>query len=153
VAVEEIFLSLEGINGGIASGKFRDQVQVQSASWGVTHAGSPAGAAPHVVVDDVIITKSIDRSSPELALYCAEGKNIPKATLSFIKGASSDKAKVYLKWVMTDTLVSGYEINDHGGGDTIPTERISLNFTKIEYAYTPGAGSSIIVVIAPEPLG
>jgi type VI secretion system secreted protein Hcp len=153
VAVEEIFLSLEGINGGIGSGKYRDQIQVDSVAWGLSRAGSPAGAAPQLVVDDIVVTKSIDRSSPLIAQRCAVGRSIPTATFTFIKGVSSEKSKVYLKYKLTDSLITSYEINDHGGGNTIPTERISLNFAKIEYEYTPGSGSTINVVIAPEPLG
>jgi type VI secretion system secreted protein Hcp len=153
VAIEEIFLSLDGINGGIASGKYRDQIKVSSVSWGVSRESSAVGAAPSVTVDDVIVTKTIDKSSPLILKYCAQGKSIPSATFTFIKGDSSDKAKAYLKYKLTDAFISGYAINDHGGGDTIPEERLSLNFAKIEYEFTPGSGSSIIVVVTPEPLG
>jgi type VI secretion system secreted protein Hcp len=149
---ETIYLKLDGINGSVTSDKWRDQILVSSFSWGVSNNGSPAGAAPRAVVDDIIITKTIDLSSARVMQNCSVGKTIPTGTLSFFKSIGSQKAqKEYLKITLTDVFVASYEISDPGGADTVPTERISLNFAKIEYEYIPQSGSPIKIGVTPLP--
>ena len=52
-------------------------------------------------------------------------------------GASRDKAE-YLVFTMGDCLISSYQTGGSGGGgEEVPTESISLNFSKIKTEYTP----------------
>ena len=36
---------------------------------------------------------------------------------------------------MSDVLVSSFQLGGHGAGDVVPTDQISLNFTKVEVEY------------------
>ena len=74
----------------------------------------------------------MNKSSPVLALSCATGKHIIKATL-FVRKAGEDPQDYY-KVIMEDVLVSSYQSGGSGGGD-LPSDQFSLNYAKIEFDY------------------
>jgi type VI secretion system secreted protein Hcp len=75
------------------------------------------------------------KASPKLFLACATGAHIPKATLTCRKAGG--KQEEYLKVVFTDLLVSSYQTGGSAHGDVVPTDQISLNYSKIEWEYKP----------------
>jgi type VI secretion system secreted protein Hcp len=79
--------------------------------------------------------KTIDKSSPILMQSTAEGKHFPKATLT-VRKSGGDQVE-YIKYTLTDVMVSSYGTQGDAGGT--PTDSFSLNFAKIEFAYSPQA--------------
>jgi len=73
-----------------------------------------------------------NKASPKLMLACATGEHIKKGKLTARK-AGKDQQE-YFVIDMSDVLVSSYQT---GGseGQNLPTEQISLNFSKIEFDY------------------
>ncbi len=41
----------------------------------------------------------------------------------------------FLLYTFSDILVSSYQTGGSGGGDVVPVEQISLNYTKVEIEY------------------
>ena len=39
--------------------------------------------------------------------------------------------------VLQNTLISSYNVSGHGGGDSRPTESLSINFTNITFEMSP----------------
>jgi len=74
-------------------------------------------------------------SSPKLFLACATGQHIPSAVLH-IRKAGGDQ-QTFVEWKFTDILISSYQTGGQEGGDPLPTDRVSFNFTKIEMEYKP----------------
>jgi type VI secretion system secreted protein Hcp len=69
-------------------------------------------------------------------LLCQEDVTTTKGVdvkIEFVRTGNNNKAETYLKFTLTNTVLSGYSISS--GGDR-PTETISLNFTKFEYDYS-----------------
>ena len=138
MAAVDYFLKIDGIKGESKDDKHKDEIDLESWSWGETNAGTHAagggGGAGKVQMQDFHFTMKINKSTPELFLACATGKHIKEATLTCRK-AGTDQQE-YLKIKFSDLLVSSFQT---GGstGDVVPTEQISLNFSKIEYEYKP----------------
>jgi type VI secretion system secreted protein Hcp len=67
-----------------------------------------------------------------LLLKEALGGKAVEAKIELTQTDNSGKHVSYLKYILTNTLISGYSISS--GGDR-PSESISLNFTKIDSVY------------------
>ena len=66
-------------------------------------------------------------------LACATGEHIKKAVLTARKAGKEQQE--YLKVTLSDLLVSSYQTGGSGHGDVVPTDQVSLNFSKIEVVY------------------
>jgi type VI secretion system secreted protein Hcp len=132
----DMFLKIEGIKGEAQDSKHKDEIDVLAWSWGMsqsgtTHTGSGAGAGK-VNVQDISITKWLDNASPNLMLYCCNGKHIKEMKLTVRK--AGEKPLDYLKITMENGLVSSVSTGGSGGEDRL-TENISLNFQKVHVQY------------------
>ena len=131
----DAFLKLDGIKGESLDAKHKDEIDIESFSFGVTQAGTHGtgggGGAGKVSVQDIHLTKVVDKSSPELLLACCNGKHVKEALFTVRK--AGENPLEYLKIKLTDILVSGVQAT--GTGDEVLTEQVSLNFAKIQYQY------------------
>ena len=131
----DMFLKLDGIKGESQDASHKDEIHVESFSWGMSQTGTMAtgggGGAGKVSVHDISITKVVDKSTPELMLSCATGKHIKEALLTVRK--AGEKPLEYLKIKLTDILISG--IADSGQGGELIQESIKLNFSKFQVQY------------------
>jgi type VI secretion system secreted protein Hcp len=64
----------------------------------------------------------------------ATGNHIKKADITFRKAGKKEGQLEYFKITLTDLLVSSFQLSDSAGAD-LPTEQVSLNFSKIEFDY------------------
>jgi type VI secretion system secreted protein Hcp len=138
-AALDMFLDLgSGIPGESTDSVHKDQVDVLAWSWGMSNSGSAqvggGAGAGKVSVQDLSVTKYVDKSSPLLMLHCANGAHIAKATLYVRKSGATPVE--YIKVIMTDVLVTSVSTGGSGGEDRL-TENISLNFAKVEFDYVP----------------
>jgi type VI secretion system secreted protein Hcp len=134
----DIFLKLDGIEGESPDDKHKNEIEIQSFSWGVTNGGTFAagsgGGSKHANLQDVSFTKLIDKSSPKLFLASATGDHIKSGLFTFRKAGKQDGQVEYLKIKLSELLISSYHLSDHAGGD-LPAEQVSINFSKIEIEY------------------
>lgn len=111
--------------------------EILSFSFGAhqtgAHGGGGGGGGGAGKVNEIVITKSLDKADTKLALFCANGKHIPKATITVRKAGKHPQ--VYLVITMENTLISSYQVSGHGSGGENPTESVSLNFTKLALKY------------------
>lgn len=133
----DIFLKIEGIKGESRDKTHKDEIDVLAWSWGMSqsgyaHVGGGMGAGK-VSVQDISITKYVDKSSPDIMGHCATGTHYKKATLTVRK--AGDKPLEYLVIEMTDVLITNYSTGGSGGEDRL-TENVNLNFAKVEVKYT-----------------
>jgi type VI secretion system secreted protein Hcp len=135
----DYFLKLDGIPGESQDDKHKDEIDIESWSWGQINSGAHAGGgagggAGKVSMQDFNFTMKINKASPKLFLACATGQHIKEATLTCRK-AGKDQQE-YLKIKFNDLLVSNYQTGG-SAGDIIPSDQIALNFSKIEFNYAP----------------
>jgi type VI secretion system secreted protein Hcp len=144
----DMFLKMAGIKGESVDKVHKGEIEVVSWGWGVTQSGSTHGAAGGISgkpnVQDVSITKFVDRATPGLLTHCLGGKHIDEAVLTLRKGAG-DKPLDYLKIKMNNAIVRSLQTGGSGGTARLQ-ETIILNFAKIEFEYVPqkadGSGDS-----------
>jgi len=146
----DMFLKIDGIKGEAQDDKHKDEIDVLAWSWGMgqsatTHIGGGGGSG-RVAVQDLSITKFMDKATPNLMSYCCNGKHIPKILLT-VRKAGGDKPLEYMKITMEDCLVSNVSTGGSGSEDRL-TENLALNFTKFKVEYTPqkpdGSGDAAI---------
>jgi type VI secretion system secreted protein Hcp len=139
MAQVDYFLKIDGVKGESQDHKHKEEIELESFSWGETNSGSfsagGGGGSGKVVMQDIHFVKKLDKSSPVLFMNCATGTHIKEATLTARK-AGGDQQE-YLQIKMNDVLVSSYQVGGSGGGGVVPTDQVSLNFTKIEVQYKP----------------
>ncbi|MEP7341349.1 MAG: type VI secretion system tube protein Hcp [Acidobacteriota bacterium] len=137
MAAVDYFLKLEGIEGESQDAKHKGEIDIESWSWGESQTGTGASGGGHgagkVSMQDFHFVMKVNKSSPKLLLACASGEHIKKATLTCRK-AGKDQQE-FLKIVFSDTLISSYQTGGSGHSDIVPTDQISLNFSKLEYEY------------------
>jgi type VI secretion system secreted protein Hcp len=135
MAAVDYFLKIDGIQGESKADKHKDEIDIQSFSWGATQSGTFAvgggGGAGKVSMQDFHFTMPDNKASPALFLACAQGDHIKNAILTCRK-AGRDQQE-FLKVTMNDVLVSSFQIG--GAEGVVPTDQISLNFAKIEVEY------------------
>jgi type VI secretion system secreted protein Hcp len=85
-------------------------------------------------MQDFHFVMRVNKATPKLMLACATGQHIKKADLTCRK-AGGDQQE-YMKITMSDLLVSSYQTGG-SAGDVVPTDQISMNFSKIEFEYKP----------------
>ncbi|MGH8260104.1 MAG: Hcp family type VI secretion system effector [Steroidobacteraceae bacterium] len=134
----DMFLELEGVKGETADKSFKSKhaMDILAWSWGLAnsgtfHAGSGGGAGK-ASFQDISVSKYIDLASPNLMLYCANGKHITKGTITVRK--AGENPLEYLKITMEKILVSSYSTGGSGGEDRL-TESVGLNFAKVKVEY------------------
>ena len=132
----DYFLKIAGIEGESPDAKHKNEIQLESWSWGETqqgaHAAGGGGGAGKVAMQDFHFVMKVNKATPKLMLACANGEHIKDAVLSVRKAGKEQQD--YLKITLSDLLVSSYQT---GGshGDVVPSDQIALNFSKIEFEY------------------
>ena len=135
-AAVDIFLKLDGIPGASTDARHSGEIVVESVAFGLSNAGSVSFAggtgagAGTVQFTDISFTKKLDKSSHGLMNACLTGNHIKSAVLTCRKAGG--KQEDFYKVTLADVLVTGYSLNS--GGD-LPTESVSLNFTKVDWEY------------------
>lgn len=134
----EIFLKIGDIKGESVAKGHENEINVTSWNWGMTQAAglkSASGAAMgKVQVQDIAISKLVDKSSPTLMLACCGGKRYPDATLVMRK--TGTKPIEYLKIIMRDVMVSSVAVGTSSDQDRV-AENITLGFAEFKVEYTP----------------
>jgi type VI secretion system secreted protein Hcp len=137
MAQVDYYLKIDGIEGESTDSKHKNEIDVESWSWGETqtgtHSSGSGGGAGKVSMQDFHFVTKYNKSSPKLFLACASGQHIKNAVLTCRK-AGGDQEE-YLKVTMSDLLVSSYQTGGSSGGDIVPTDQYSLNYSKIEFEY------------------
>jgi len=134
----DMFLVLDGAKGESRDDTYKDEIDVLAWSWGASQSGTMhtggGGGAGKVNMQDLSVTKWVDKASPILFQKVASGKHFPKAKLICRK--AGDNPVEYIVMTMEEVLISSVSTGGSGGEDTL-TENISLNFSKIKFKYTP----------------
>jgi type VI secretion system secreted protein Hcp len=137
MALVDYFLKIDGIQGESQDSKHKNEIEIESFSWGAVQTGTSSHGggmgAGRVQMQDFHFVMRVNKSSPKLMLACANGEHVKSATLVCRK-AGKDQQE-YLKITFTDTLISSYQPSGTGAADVIPMDQISLNFTKVEFEY------------------
>jgi len=131
-----IYLKLDGCPGSSTTDGFKDQIELHSFQWGAgVGVGSARGgdrSTSEPSVSEITGTKNLDKSAEHLFKNLLMGNSIATGEINFTS-ASKGTSVAYATLKLEDVIVSGYSMTS--GGD-FPTESISLNFTKFDWAFS-----------------
>jgi type VI secretion system secreted protein Hcp len=137
MAAVDYYLKVDGIDGESESKGFEKWIDVESWSWGESqqgaHSGGGGGGAGKVVMQDFHFVMKVNKASTKLFLACATGTHIKNAELICRKAGKTQQNFLSVK--MDDLLVSSFQTGGSGHADILPTDQISLNFSKIVFHY------------------
>jgi type VI secretion system secreted protein Hcp len=133
----DMFIKIGDYKGEARDKTHKEEIDVLSWSWGVSQSGSAqmggGAGAGKANVQDLSITKYIDKSSPDLMLACCTGKHVPEVKLTCRK--AGENPLEYLIITLTDSIISSVSTGGSGGEDRL-TENVTLNFAKVKVEYT-----------------
>lgn len=148
----DMFLKIDDVKGESRDSKHKDEVDVLAWSWGMSQSGTThmggGGGAGKVSVQDLSLTKYVDKASPNLIMATCNGKHYKEALLTVRK--AGEKPLEYIKITMKEVLVSAVSTGGSGGEDRL-TENVTLNFAEFKVEYTPqkadGSGEAAIEAV------
>jgi type VI secretion system secreted protein Hcp len=134
-----LFIKFDGVDGEANDKDHKAWSNLLSFSWGLHKAGAGATGATRrrgvVTVEDVVISKEYDKSSPKLAESVCMGKIFPKVEIHDTTTYGDGNRAVFLKYELKNVMVSSHNVSAAGGGDAVPHENISLNFEEVKQTY------------------
>ncbi|QUC65591.1 type VI secretion system tube protein Hcp [Nitrosopumilus sp. K4] len=134
-AAVDMFMKIDGIEGESQDKKHKDEIDVLAWSWGASQSSSSPTGGGKVNVQDVFVTKFIDKSTPILFKSLTIGKHIGSAEISVVDRDYSGN-EAYLTYTLENVLITSVSTGGSSGEDRL-TENISLNFEKIRVIYQP----------------
>lgn len=131
-AAFDAFLKIDGIDGESTDDKHKDEIVIESWSFGATQtlSSSTGRAAGKSCLTDLVFVKHVDKASPLLLSATMVGAHIPTAVISVRK--SGEGQKDYLIYTLKDVLISS--VSQSAGGD-VPMESVSFNFGSLKIRY------------------
>lgn len=135
----DIFLKLAGVTGEAQDHKHADEIDILAWSWGMSQSGTMhtlgGGGSGKVSIQDLSVTKYVDKSSPVLMNYCSTGEQFKEGLLTVRKAGGKEPLE-YLKIKMTEVIVTSYTTGGSGNQDML-TETVALNFSEVDVEYQP----------------
>lgn len=136
----DMFLVLDKIEGEARDKTHAKQIDVLAWNWGIanngtTHIGGGGGSGKSSV-QDISLTKYIDKASPLLLQCVTKGTHI--ATGKLIVRKAGDKPLEYIVIELKEIMITSVSFGGSGGEDRL-TENVTLNFAEFTYTYTEQA--------------
>lgn len=134
-----IFMHYEGIDGNVTAVGYKEWFELESFHWGCNRqCSTPTGRAANrevsaPSVSEVVITKKMDRASPQLLEQALVGQTGRTVTLTATR--TGKELEAYFKYKFEDVMISSYSI--HAGGNGAAVETLTFNFDKISWKYWP----------------
>jgi type VI secretion system secreted protein Hcp len=129
-------LKLDGVKGESTHAKHKDEIALQSWSWGVSNASNSSGGGMAVgkgIPQDLHFTKKYDNASPNLSKHCAAGKHFKDATISM--SLAGGKQEDFLVIKLKEVFISSHQVSASTGGEV--SDQASMTYSDIEYAFKP----------------
>ena len=134
-----IYMKYGSLDGAVTTEGFKNWMELSSFQWGVGRSlgtgarGSLSREHSEPTISEITITKVTDKSSPKIFLEAVAGKLDTKVTIKFTTTVKN-QIETFLTYEMENTGPSHYSL---GSGGDMPTETVSLNFTKIKMTFKP----------------
>jgi len=134
------FLELKGIEGESKDKTHTGLIDIVSWNFGMTQAGSMniagGGGTSKVNMQDLSVTKYVDKATPNLMMYCAKGDAIATGKMIIRKAGGTQLE--YLTIELDNIIITSVAEGGSGGDDAL-IETISLNFSRVTTTYVEQA--------------
>jgi type VI secretion system secreted protein Hcp len=113
---------------------FRHRISIPLSSSQASNMSRTQGRTHH---EDLTIGKLVDKASPNLNLYCSQGKIVGNATLTIYE-PNADAPQPVCSFKLENVIISSVVVG--GGADDLPSETVTLNYSAI--TWTQGTSNS-----------
>ena len=140
-AYAAIYVKIEGLKGDVTTKGYEGYFVADSFSFGVERemkeSGEKGGTADINIgvgeLQEVTISKSMDRTSGSLAQFAINGNSPGTAEIEFVEVAGDGSAHTYLKYKLDRCFVKSWSTS--GDADDRPTEEVAFYYNKIAFSY------------------
>lgn len=137
MASVDYFLKLDSVDGESTDSKHTGEIQLESYSFSETNSSSfssgGGGGVGKVSMQDFNFVKRVDKASAKLLAACASGEHLKTATVVCRKAGKEQQE--FLTIVMSPVLVTSWKHDGPADSETVPTEKVSIAFGKVEFKY------------------
>ena len=135
----EAFLKVDGITSESLAKTHTGEIELQDWRWVGENPATTTGSglsSGKVQVNDLCITKRIDKASPQLLAACFAGKHIASVSLSVCKSGGKSVPEDFLTIGLTDAMVTSVASRpDQVGSDNAEAEDVTFAFSALEFTY------------------
>ena len=133
------YIKLPDIEGEVNEEEHSGWVEVQSVSMPIFRSiqGGAVGVGRsngETTLGDISVYKTWDSSTPSLASAVANGKYLDEV-LIHLCSTINEKNIVNLELKLSNVILSSYNFSATGDQSPVPSESVTLNFTKVEWTY------------------
>lgn len=135
------YLKIGDIKGESTERGHKDWIVIESVRQGLEQQQAATGTTRRrgsVVLNDLIITKKLDKSTPKLMEICAKGQVLPELVLDMV-----DNGRVYYKVTLNDVKISRIQTESICDPDCKLVDEVSISYSKITWEYWDSAGTKV----------
>ena len=134
------YIKFEGVSGEAQDKDHKEWSDILSFQQGLHQPGSgatgPTRRRGDVIVEDLHVTKELDKASPKIAESICKGKVFPKVEIDVTASFTDSGRVTYYRYELTNVLVTSYNVGGSGQAEDVPMEDFSLNFEEIKVTYS-----------------
>ena len=136
VSAQDMFLKIADMPGESQDEKHKGEIDVLSWSWGhVTGTGKTGkDGLPQTCIQDMSVTKFIDKATVDLIMASVKGELIPEAILS-VQRSGENRPQEYLTLKLRDVYVTSYQTGGAAAQGASLTENLVLHFESVKFEY------------------
>ena len=133
------YMKLGDIKGEATDADHKEWVIIESMSSPM-YRSVPAGAKDQqrtkgeTTLGDIACSRQLDKSSTKLQEACANGTFFKEVEIHFCTTVKN-KQEPYLTYKLSDVIISSYSFHGNSSGSPLPSEQITLGYTKVEWTY------------------
>ena len=133
------YMKLGDIKGEATDTDHKDWIIIESMSSPIFRS-VPSGAKDQqrtkgeTSLGDIVVSRQLDKSSTKLQEACANGTFFKEVEIHFCSTVKN-KQEPYLTYKLFDVIVSSYSFHGNSSGSPLPSEQVTLGYTKVEWTY------------------
>jgi type VI secretion system secreted protein Hcp len=133
------YMKLGDIKGEATDTDHKDWIIIESMSSPM-YRSIPEGAKDQqrtkgeTTLGDIVVVRQMDKSSTKLQEACANGTFFKEVEIHFCTTVKN-KQEPYLTYKLSDVIVSSYSFHGNSSGSPLPSEQVTMGFTKAEWTY------------------
>ncbi|MGU7784993.1 Hcp family type VI secretion system effector [Burkholderia sp. PU8-34] len=123
-----MFMKVDGVSGESADAQHKGWTDIQTFSWGASQPGAMAsgsgGNAGKASFNDLVVAAYMDKGTPAIIKYCANGKHLPTVEISACKTGGSQVE--FMRVTLQEVLVTSAQLAGVDPGDT--ADRLLMHY-------------------------
>lgn len=117
----DMYMRIDGVTGESKDGNHQGWTNIRSYAWGASQPGNMSigsgGGLGKASFSDLRITAMVDRATPAVLKYCANGKHVSTIEVSVCKAGGSQIE--YLRITLNEVLVTSVDQSAANDSDAV----------------------------------